>query len=108
LNSVQARWQFTGRTLLTGTVLGLLILGAGGRIVMAVITADAGGAPRFTLGGTMTVVMLATLLLLVTIRGLRGTPQPGSWYFYPLVALYGVALVWLNRGHADLRSRRPP
>src|SRR5688500_17843811 len=95
------------RTVLVGTLLGLVILGGGGRIVMAWIAADAGGTPRFTFGGTMTVVLLgavsglaggvmaqasrwlvsrivprhqwlqylllAAMLLLVTMRGLRGT-----------------------------------
>jgi len=114
------------RTLLAGTLLGLVILGAGGRLVMAAITANAGGTPSFTLGGTTTVVMLgaasgfagavlalisrvvttrlpprytwtqylllALLLLLVTMRGLRGTAQAGTGYFYTLVALYGISL----------------
>jgi hypothetical protein len=117
------------RTVVLGGLLGLVILGVGGRIVMAWIAADAGGTPRFTLGGTMTVVLLgaasglaggvmavasrwlvgrvvprhqwlehvllAAMLLLVTMRGLRGT-QAGGWAFYLLVALYGVALAWLT------------
>jgi hypothetical protein len=117
------------RTVILGTLLGLVILGAGGRIAMAWVAADAGGAPRFTLGGTMTVVLLgaasglaggvmavtsrwlvhrivprhqwlqhvllAAMLLLVTMRGLRGT-QAGSWLFYLLVVIYGFTLVWLT------------
>jgi hypothetical protein len=126
------------RTLLAGTLIGLVILGVGGRIVMAIITMNAGGTPRFTPGGTLTVVMLGAasglagglfaivsryvtmrlvpryswtqyvllgvLLLAVTMRGLRGTAQPGSWYFYLLVALYGTALVGLTRRP---QSQRP-
>jgi hypothetical protein len=121
--------QFIVRTVVLGTLLGLVVLGAGGRIVMAWIAADAGGTPRFTLGGTTTVVLLgaasglaggvmaaasrllvrrvvpghqwlhhallAAMLLLVTMRGLRGT-QAGGWLFYLLVAIYGVALAWLT------------
>src|SRR5688500_2588322 len=114
------------RTLTVGAILGLLILGAGGRLVMAMITANAGGTPRFTMGGTTTVVMLgaasglagavlaiisravmtrllprygwahyillAPLLVLVTMRGLRGTAQAGTAYFYVLVAFYAISL----------------
>lgn len=123
------------RTLVIATGLGFLILGIGGRIAMAMITADAGGMPSFTVGGTFTVVMLgavsglaggvlalisrasakrlaprhdwlqyvllAVVLGLVTMRGLRGSPPAGRWYFYVLVALYGVALSWLTQ------SQRP-
>ena len=121
-------WRPYARTLLTGTVLGAIVLGAGGRIAMAMIAAEAGGTSRFTLGGTVTVIMLgaasglagalmaivsrgvaqrflprvawvqyllfAALLLLVTMRGLSGAPAHGKWYFYPLVAAYGLALAW--------------
>jgi hypothetical protein len=124
-------WRIATRTLVVGTVLGLLILGIGGRLVMAWITTQAGGTPRYTLGGTTTVillgavsgfagavmwivsrgitarfltrfawsqyVLLGAMLLLVTMRGLRGTAQAGSSYFYLLVALYGIGLVWFTR-----------
>lgn len=67
------------RTLLAGTLLGLVILGAGGRLVMAAITANAGGTPRFTLGGTLTVVMLYTLVGLFGISlSLFMTRRPRS------------------------------
>lgn len=129
------------RTLLLGTLLGLIILGAGGRAVMAGIIALAGGTPRFTLGGTLTVVMLGAvsgfaaavmaiisravsrrfaptyrwleyamlgvLLLLVTMRGLRGTAQAGSEYFYVLVAVFAVAFVLARRRWSDTQSQRP-
>ncbi|MEX2153140.1 MAG: hypothetical protein WD825_07355 [Gemmatimonadaceae bacterium] len=127
------------RTLFVGTLLGVLILGVGGRIAMAMITASAGGAPRFTLGGTMTVValggasgfagavialtcqfatrrlvpalqwvqhvLLAVMLLLVTMRGLRGTPAGAHWYFYALVAVYGVALVLVAKERSTSARR---
>jgi hypothetical protein len=31
------------------------------------------------------------------MRGLRGTPQAGSGYFYPLVAVYATALTLFMR-----------
>jgi hypothetical protein len=114
------------RALIAGALLGFVVLGGGGRLVMAAITAKAGGTPRFTPGGTLTVLMLGAasglagavlalisravttrllprqawtqylllglVLLLVTMRGLRGTPQAGSEYFYALVAIYALAL----------------
>lgn len=138
-------WRNALRTLAVGTILGLVILGAGGRLVMALITAQAGGTPSYTVAGTMTVVMLgaasgfagavmwivsrvitarlltrlawsryvllAAMLLLVTMRGLRGTAQSGSSYFYLLVALYGIGLVWLTRTRVEAanlnQSQRP-
>jgi hypothetical protein len=125
------------RTLVAGVFVGLLVLGVGGRIVMAAITAKAGGTPRYTVEGTLTVVMLGAasglagavlamisravatrllprfawtqylllgaLLLLVTMRGLRGTAPAGSGYFYLLVAIYGLILaIFIQR-----RNRSP-
>jgi hypothetical protein len=142
---MRPRWRTVTRTLVVGSILGLVILGVGGRLVMSWITAQAGGTPRYTLGGTLTVVMLgaasgfagavmwiasravterflarfvwtqyallAAVLLLVTMRGLRGTAQAGSSYFYLLVALYGIGLVWLTRAAshaaAQPQSQRP-
>jgi hypothetical protein len=119
------------RELITGTALGALILGVGGRLAMAAIAWRTGGASSFTLSGTLTViglgaasgaagavlalisravtrrlfprhpwthhVLFAVLLLLVTLRGLRGTPGAAHWYFYLLVASYGVAVALLAR-----------
>jgi hypothetical protein len=48
--------------------------------------------------------LLAVLLLLVTLRGLRGTPAIGGWFFIPLVAVYGISLVMLVSRHAGPRS----
>jgi hypothetical protein len=128
------------RALLGGALIGFVILGGGGRLVMAAITAKAGGTPRFTLGGTGTVLMLGAasglaaavlalisrvvaarltprqrwtqyllfglLLYLVTMRGLHGTAQPGSGYFYLLVAAYAVAFIaWVDP--AGVRTDRP-
>jgi hypothetical protein len=126
------------RELITGTMLGALILGVGGRVAMAVIAWRTGGASSFTLGGTLTViglgaasgaagavfalisravmrrlfprhawtrhVLFAVLLLLVTLRGLRGSPNAAHWYFYLLVATYGVTVALLERRNAIGRS----
>lgn len=46
------------RTLLIGTALGLLILGVGGRLAMALVAVQSGARPTFTLGGSATVVLL--------------------------------------------------
>jgi hypothetical protein len=40
--------------------------------------------------------LLAALLALVTARGLHGTQQPGTEWFWGLVAAYGVVLAWLT------------
>jgi hypothetical protein len=129
------------RTLLLGAALGLIILGVGGRAVMALIMAEAGGTPRFTVGGTLTVVMLgaasgfagavmaivsravtrrfaprhswveyallSAMLALVTLRGLRGTTQAGTEYFYGLVAAFGIALVLSRRRWLAGQSQAP-
>jgi hypothetical protein len=118
------------RTLVHGVLLGLLILGVGGRVAMAAIQYQQSGNSSWSLGGSMTVVFLgaasglagaamllvsrwgaarlperlrwvgyaafALLLLLVTMRGLRGTAAVGAWYFYPLVATFGAALARLS------------
>jgi hypothetical protein len=131
--------HFATRTLITGTLLGALILGVGGRLAMAAITASTGASPRFTLGGTLTVmalgaasglaggalalisriamgrllpshvwpqhVLFAALLLLVTLRGLRGTAPIGRWWFLPLVAVYGIILAVSTSREAQ--SQRP-
>ena len=41
-------------------------------------------------------VLLASMLALVTARGLRGTQQPGTECFWALVAVYGVSLAWIT------------
>jgi hypothetical protein len=132
------------RILTLGTLLGLAILGIGGRLAMSAIAISAGQRPAYSVGGTMTVVFLgavsglagaaialasrfiatrfigrwpwiqfplfAASLLLVTARGLRGTPPTGRWYFYALVAVYGLALAILmsrRQRDASAQSQRP-
>ena len=50
-----------GLALLAGAVAGLVILGIGGRLAMWIIALAAGQAPRFSVGGSMTVVWLGAL-----------------------------------------------
>lgn len=138
---MRALMQDALRTLMLAAVLGLVILGVGGRAVMAAIAIHAGGTSRFTLGGTLTVivlgaasgvgggvmaivsravsrrfapglpwieyVMLAVMLLLATIEGLRGTPQRGTEYFYGLVAVFGIALVLARNRWSVAQSQAP-
>jgi hypothetical protein len=118
------------RTLAAGAVIGLIVLGLGGRLAMAAIQLQTTGDSNWSFGGSMTVVflggvsglagaamfivsqwaarrvgaptwggylLLALLLLLVTMRGLRGAAPAGAFYFYPLVALYGALLVTASR-----------
>jgi hypothetical protein len=126
------------RVLLVGALIGLAILGVGGRLAMSAIAISAGQRPAYSFGGTMTVVFLgavsglagaaiallcrwlamrfaarwpwiqyavfAAALMLVTARGLRGTPSSAQWSFYVLVALYGLALALLM----SRRQRVPP
>jgi hypothetical protein len=49
------------RTLVVGTLLGVLILGVGGRLAMAAIVATHGARPSFSLGGTFTVIGLGAV-----------------------------------------------
>jgi hypothetical protein len=49
------------RLLFEGTVLGAIVLGAGGRLAMAAIQYRANASPQFTLGGTLTVVGLGAV-----------------------------------------------
>ena len=119
------------RLLASGLMVGTVVLGVGGRAAMAMIQAASNTTPpRFTLGGSMTVIGLGAAngllgagialvfrtlarrldasviwghaafgaaLALLTSRGLRGTDPIGNWYFYPLVGVYGVLTIWLDR-----------
>lgn len=116
----------TGRDWVTaiglGAALGTLVLGAGGRAAMRWIAVSQGTTAGFSLGGTMTVVLLGTAsgalgglflvasrwifptrawarvslywatLLLITLRGLRPLDTGRVALFVPLVVLYGAAL----------------
>jgi hypothetical protein len=59
-------------------------------------------------------VLFAVLLVLVTARGLHGTQQPGSEWFWVLVGVYGASLAWLTaprresaRGPTPLAPEHP-
>jgi hypothetical protein len=45
-------------TLAAGAVVGLIVLGGGGRLAMSAVQVARGNASRYTLGGTMTVVFM--------------------------------------------------
>ena len=129
-----------GREVVRGAVLGAIVLGIGGRVVMAIVQHQATGTWSFTVGGSLTVVAMgalsgvagavllllsraagrrvsssrwpeaivfAALLLLVTLRGLSGSPAPGRWYFFPLVAVFGAALL-LPGGRSAARASGAP
>ena len=49
------------RSALIGALVGLPVLGVGGRILMRLIALWQGTAPGFSLGGTMTVVFMGTV-----------------------------------------------
>lgn len=111
---------------LLGVVSGALILGIGGRIAMRGIVLMSGGTPGFSLGGTMTVVLLGSLsglagalvlmgvrallpgravlrgtlywafLIFAAIRGLHPVDPQRLLLFMPLILLYGITLQVLS------------
>lgn len=116
--------------LAAGAIVGLFVLGLGGRLAMAAIQIQTTGDSSWSLGGTMTVIVLGAVsglagaaialvaewitrrlrapawlqyvllgaaLILVTMRGLRGTAPVGALYFYPLVGLYAALLIVSGR-----------
>jgi hypothetical protein len=54
-------WRVVLSSTLIGTLLGLLILGGGGRGVMRTIAHWEGRVPVFTVSGTLTILLVATL-----------------------------------------------
>jgi hypothetical protein len=119
-------------TVLWGIGLGAVVLGAGGRVGMRVIAEITTGTSGFSVGGSLTVLFLGavsgavgglillvvrslfrrwpplptvlywSLLLLITLRGLRPIDQLRLLVFLPLVAVFGLALQWRT-----WRYRRP-
>src|SRR5919201_7020272 len=85
--------------LVTGTALGAIILGVGGRLAMAGIALTAGSKPHFTLGGTLTVIALGAVsglagsaIALVT-RGIRNRWLPRhTWVQHALLAALLLAI----------------
>ena len=125
------------RALGIGAIAGLIVLGVGGRLVMAAIQIQTTGDSSWSLGGSVTViflgavsglagaalalvaevvarklrapawvgyVLLAALLFLVTMRGLRGSPEIATRYFYPLVAIYGLLFIVARRRDQSQRA----
>jgi hypothetical protein len=73
------------------TVIGLGAVSGLAGAVLAILSRWV--ARRFTPTHDWTqFVLLGALLFLVTVRGLSGTAPIGRWYFFPLVAIYGVVL----------------
>ncbi len=113
------RWV---RTLLLGAAIGEVVLGGGGRIAMHLIARATTGTGSFTVGGTLTVVLLGavsgvigalfltfarrffskwsptptvvywTLLILVTLRGINPVEPLRVAVFFPVVIMFGLAL----------------
>jgi hypothetical protein len=105
-----------------GAAFGALVLGGGGRIAMHVIARATAGTGSFTLGGTLTVVLLGavsgvvgalfltgarrffhrwsptptvvywTLLILVTLRGIHPVEPLKVVVFFPVVIHFGLTL----------------
>ena len=72
---LHAAWRLILQSALIGALLGLPILGVGGRSIMRVIAHWEGRVPVLTLGGTLTVVFAGTM------AGLAGGAAHGilSW-----------------------------
>jgi hypothetical protein len=116
-------WAFT---LLVAAGLGAVVLGGGGRIAMHVIARETTGSGSFTLGGTLTVVLLGVasgllgglilmaarrffhrwspipsilywgLLLGLTLRGIKPVDELRLAVFLPVVVVFGVGLQWMT------------
>ena len=111
-------------TLRWGALIGLVVLGIGGRVAMRIIAESTTGSGFFSIGGTFTVVAMGVLsgtagavllllarttvwrwppaptllfhglLLLVTLRGLRPLDEQRLLLFLPLMAVFGALLQW--------------
>lgn len=86
-------------SLLAGTLAGLLVLGIGGRLLMATLVLLMGGRPGFTAGGSLKVVLVGTAygalggLLLLPLRRLMGGRRLLS---SPLLGLVLLVVGWLT------------
>jgi hypothetical protein len=88
--SGDSNWSFGG------TMTVILLGGVSGLAGAAIALVAEGITARLRAPTWAQYLLLAVALLLVTMRGLRGTAPVGALYFYPLVALYAVllALSW--------------
>lgn len=124
LKSRSSAWTAAGATLIWGVLLGTIILGAGGRLAMRIVAERTTGTSGFTLGGTATVVFLGlvsgllgalillaarmllrrwppattvvywTLLIAISLRGLRPVDPLRATVFLPLIVAFGTLLQW--------------
>lgn len=93
----------------TSTVVFLgAVSGAGGALLLAVSHAAAGWIARGAGAAAWTRhTLFATLLLLVTLRGLHGSPRGSYLYFLPLVAVYGVLMERASRRRRPVAALTP-
>jgi hypothetical protein len=115
------------RVALWGIGIGTVVLGVGGRMAMRGIALASGAPGSFSLGGTLTVVLLGAAaglagalilialrvflrdrwvlqtlffylaLVLITLRGLHPVDSQRLLFFLPLVLVYGFLLRLLSR-----------
>lgn len=85
--------------LAAGAITGALVLGVGGRLLMAALVLAAGGRPGFSFGGSIEVVMVGTaygavggLLLLPLRQAVGGNRRLAG----PLLGLVLFGLGWLT------------
>ena len=124
LHASRSPWMFDP---VVGIALGVLILGIGGRIAMRVIAHATYAAPSFSLGGSLTVVLMGAAsgaaggviyavlarflpdrtvtravlfgvtLTLLTLRGTSPSTPLSLGLFLPLALLYGALLDYVHR-----------
>jgi hypothetical protein len=106
------RFQAALLALAAGAVAGALVLGVGGRLLMAIVVLLAGGQPRFSTGGSFEVLVLGTgygagggLLIPLLPRTVGARQRQAA-------ALLGVllfAVAWLTSsvGRGAAAGRRP-
>lgn len=86
-------------TLAAGTIAGALVLGIGGRLLMAALVLLTGGRPGFTAGGSLKITLVGTAygalggLLLLPLRHVVGGRRVLSG---PLLGLILLGVGWLT------------
>jgi hypothetical protein len=130
------RWQSWGRAILTGAIIGLPVLGGGGRLAMRLIAMLTGVPSAFSFEGTLTVLLagagsgaaagaiheglgvvlyerprlrdLAFLLILaaLTLRGLNPVRPVPLLAFAPVMALFAGIFLLTRRHLTEVPPRR--
>jgi hypothetical protein len=130
------RWQSCGRAILTGAIIGLPVLGGGGRLAMRLIAMLTGVPSAFSFEGTLTVLLagagsgaaagaiheglgvvlcerprlrdLAFLLILaaLTLRGLNPVRLLPLLAFAPVMALFAGIFLLTRRHLTEVRPHR--